>query len=163
MMQTLRRYRALTGSDRQLVTEAAMFLGAARLGIALLPFPVMRNLLDRFTDKRGRSGFSRDRDENSSRPRMPIERVSWAVTAVSRRVPFQTTCLVDSLAVDAMLRRRGYHSQIRFGVRMPDGARLAAHSWVEHDGKIVFGATGDSGDYSVLSATSISREAHDAS
>ena len=158
MMQILRRYRALDASDRQLVREAAIVLSAARLGVALLPFPVIRNVLHR----RGREELSSASCETPSGPRCPIERVSWAVAAVARRMPLQTTCLVDSLAADAMLRRRGYRSQLRFGVRKSDQGTLAAHAWVEHDGKIVFGATGDCGGYSALSAPRIKAEAHDA-
>ena len=71
---------------------------------------------------------------------------------MARYLPFPTTCLTNSLVVDGMLRRRGYASEIRFGVRPPEGGALAAHAWVEHDGRVVFGETQDFGQYSVLSA-----------
>jgi hypothetical protein len=129
------RYRALGPADRGLVREAALLLVVARVGIAVLPVPHLRKLLD------GKWG----------RPRAPVERVGWAVTAAARRLPFRTTCLVDSLAADAMLRRRGYASEVRFGVRVPDGNELAAHAWVEHDGKVVFGSIPDLAEYAVLS------------
>ena len=158
MMQALIRYCALNATDRQLIREAVIVLSAARLGVAVLPFPFVRSALDR----RRRVAFSQGANENSSRHRVPIERVSWAVAAVARRVPFHTSCLVDSLAVDAMLRRRGYASQIRFGVRSPRNGLLTAHSWVEHDGNVVFGATEDLGNYSALSAPGANPEAHDA-
>ena len=50
-----------------------------------------------------------------------------------------------------MLRRRGYASEIRFGVRPEGRGMLAAHAWVEHDGEIVFGAIHGQADYTALS------------
>lgn len=81
-----------------------------------------------------------------------VARVAWAVTAVARRSPIHSTCLSESLVVDAMLRRRGYAADIRFGVRPPGGGRLTAHAWVEHDGVVVFGGRPEIGGYAVLSA-----------
>ena len=51
-----------------------------------------------------------------------------------------------------MLRRRGYTSEIRFGVRPPSGGVLAGHAWVEHEGAVVFGALHELAEYSMLSA-----------
>jgi hypothetical protein len=143
-----RRYRALSRADRRLLCEAALLLVLARFGIAVLRVPVLQKVLG---GKQGRKR-SRDAHANPVRPRFPIERAGWAVAAAARRVPFRTTCLIDSVAVDAMLRRRGYASEIRFGVRVPEDSTLAAHAWVEHEGAVVFGAISNFADYSVLSA-----------
>ena len=143
MMESFHRYRALCAADRWLVIEAAIFLTAARVGIAAVRFSVLRSALDRvprvFTPK------------SSVQPPSGVARPGWAVAAVSRRLPFRATCLIESLAVDAMIRRRGYVSEIRFGVRPPDAGALAAHAWVECEGAVVFGSLDD---YSVLSTRS---------
>jgi hypothetical protein len=144
MMESLHRYRALSAADRWLVVEAAMLLAVARLGIASVPFPVLRRALDRS----GHIFRRRPHGESES----SVARLAWAVAAVARRVPFRSTCLVESLAADAMLRRRGYASEIRFGVRAPSGGDLAAHAWVEHEGAVVFGAVHELAEYSVLSS-----------
>lgn len=81
-----------------------------------------------------------------------VARVVWAVAAVARRSPIHSTCLSESLVVDAMLRRRTYLSDIRFGVRPPGGGRLTAHAWVEHDGLVVFGGRPELAGYAALSA-----------
>ena len=140
MMDALHRYRALGVGDRRLVIEAAVLLSIVRLGIVSLQFSVLRSLLDRLlrVDPRRRSGT----------PSPSVERCAWAVAAVSRRLPFRSTCLVESLAVDAMMRRRGYATEIRFGVRPPKDGVLAGHAWVECDGAVVFGSLQD---YSALS------------
>lgn len=143
-MQSLRRYRALPADDRALVREAAIVLTLVRLGISTLRFSTLRDVLDRWIRVFPRTGGDSTVHD--------MRRVPWSVAAVTRRLPFRSTCLVESLAVDAMLRRRGIASEIRFGVRPPGGGALSAHAWVEHDGAIVFGARTDIAEYSVLSA-----------
>ena len=143
MMQSFHRYRGLSAADRSLVIEAAILLVVARLGIVGVRFSLLRRALDR--------GL---RIISSSRVRptaSPVTRVGWAVTAAAHRLPFRSTCLLESLAADAMLRRRGYASEIRFGVKPPSGGELAAHAWVEHEGAVVFGAHHEQPEYSALS------------
>lgn len=52
------------------------------------------------------------------------------VAAAARRGPWRASCLVRSLALQCLLKRRGADSQLRLGVRMA-GRRLEAHAWVE--------------------------------
>jgi hypothetical protein len=138
MTRALQRYRALDAGDRRLIREAAALLCLIRIGLGVLPFAVLRRAV----------GSSR----KVTRAEFFPARVSWSVAAAARYVPFRTTCLTNALAVDGMMRRRGYATEIRFGVRPPEGGALAAHAWVEHDGKVVFGETQDLARYSVLSA-----------
>ena len=142
MIESLHRYRALAAADRALVLEAAMLLAMVRLGIVGARVSALRHALDRWVRRSARM-------PSKAAPR-DVSRVAWSVAAVSRRLPFRSTCLVESLAVDAMLRRRGVPCEIRFGVRPPEGGTLSAHAWVEHDGAVVFGARPDLSEYSVL-------------
>lgn len=146
-MKSLHRYRALSATDRWLVIEAALLLAAVRLGIATVPVSVVRRALDR--------SLRFLTPHNVGKPVTPVSRLGWAVAAASRHLPFRSTCLVESIAVDAMLRWRGYASEIRFGVRPPRGGVLEGHAWVEHDGAVVFGALTELAEYSVLSARSV--------
>ena len=52
-------------------------------------------------------------------------------------------CLVQALAVELVLARRGRAVELRIGVRR-DHDRLAAHAWLEHDGSVL----GDAADVS---------------
>jgi hypothetical protein len=142
MMQSLRRYRALRVEDRSLVREAACAAVLIRLGISAMRFTAFRKTLDRAVRVLTRGPTAMTPDE--------IRRIAWSVGAVTQRLPFSSTCLVQSLAVDAMLRRRGVPSAICLGVQPPDGGTLAAHAWVEHDGQVVFGARSDLAEYRVL-------------
>jgi hypothetical protein len=142
MMQTLRRYRALTADNRSLVLEAALATVMVRLGISAIQFTALQKTLDT-----GVRVFARERSNGITDE---VKRVAWSVAAVTQRLPFRCTCLVQSLAVDAMLRRRGVSSEIRVGVRPPGSGTLVAHAWVEHHGEVVFGARGDLADYRAL-------------
>jgi hypothetical protein len=143
-MKTWRSFRSLDGRNRRMVAEAAVLLLLARAGLAVLPFDILRRGL------RSHAGAPR---EMAVVPDKLVRRVAWAVTAVAHRLPLRTTCLVESLAADAMLRRRGCVCDLRFGVRPPQGAsdRLAAHAWIEHRGVVVLGEIDGLRDYSVLS------------
>ena len=148
MTQSFRRYRALSADDRSLVLEAAITTVFVRLGMSAIRFTALQGALDRWVRAFARRPSMGAHDE--------VKRVGWSVAAVTRRLPFDSTCLIQSLAVDAMLRRRGVPCEIRVGVRPPGGGALAAHAWVEHDGQIVFGARSDLSEYQVLARQGVS-------
>ncbi|MDH3282140.1 MAG: lasso peptide biosynthesis B2 protein [Gammaproteobacteria bacterium] len=47
------------------------------------------------------------------------------------------TCMDQSVALWAMLKRRGYAANVRLGVRRND-TTLEAHAWVESAGRVIF-------------------------
>jgi hypothetical protein len=109
-----------------------------------LSFATTRRLLNRYASGgRAHAGLQADR---------AVRRIAWAVTAAARRLPSRTTCLVEALAADAMLRRRGFASTLRIGVREPAAAvPLDAHAWVECEGSVVIGELANLSDYVVFS------------
>jgi hypothetical protein len=68
------------------------------------------------------------------------ERIAWAVEKVARIVP-RTTCLTQALAVQALLSRIGYASQLSIGVAKDKKGQLVAHAWVKSQGKVVIGGS----------------------
>ena len=142
MTQSLRRYRALSANDRSLVLEAAITTIFVWLGLSTIRFTALQAALDRWVRAFALRPSRGGQDD--------VKRVGWSVAAVTRRVPFDSTCLIQSLAVDAMLRRRGVPCEIRVGVRPPGNGALTAHAWVEHDGEVIFGARSDLSEYRVL-------------
>jgi hypothetical protein len=62
------------------------------------------------------------------------ERVARDVERAGREYsPYPVDCLVRSLVVVRLLRRRGIAAEFRLGVRTLTG-RFEAHAWVEHGG-----------------------------
>jgi hypothetical protein len=66
--------------------------------------------------------------------------VAWAVAVASRFVP-KATCLVQALAGQALLARRGHAARLHIGVSKPEG-RFEAHAWLEDEGRPILGAPG---------------------
>ena len=138
MMETWSRFRALGAERRRLVIEAAVLLGVVWAGLRTMPLGTLRRLLD---------AYSRRRPASVESPAA----IAWAVQAAARRVPGTRTCLLEALAADAMLRRRSYRSELRFGVRSKDaGSSLDGHAWVECDGRVVVGDVDDLDAYDQL-------------
>lgn len=139
MMQLARRFYNLERGDRRLVVEAFILIAIVNAALRTMSFVSLRRLLDRAKALRSRSPHS-------------AGRISWAVAAAARRLPGRT-CLKDSLVADVMLRRRGYQSTLRLGVKKAHdcGGPLQAHAWVESDGTIVVGELDTLHEYRPLS------------
>ena len=139
MSQWWRRALALSSADRRAVFEALTLLVVFRVGLRTVSFPALRRFSDGWVNRAARDGGTA----------VPKHRIVWAITAVGSRLR-GTTCLVEALVADAMLRRHGHRATLRVGVR--HGAPLLdAHAWVESDGSVVMGANQRLDEYSVLS------------
>jgi hypothetical protein len=64
--------------------------------------------------------------------------VAWAVKAAARRLPLRLVCFQQALAAQRMMRRRGVDARLHYGIAL-DRKDLAAHVWVEVDGRVVIG------------------------
>jgi hypothetical protein len=124
----LARFVALPPAERRLIVASAALLAGIRIGLWVLPFRSVYGAIRTLGD--------RPRSRSASGP--PVERIVWAVEAADRLVP-RTTCLVRALAAQALLGRRGYASQLRFGVAGGSGRTFEAHAWLERDGHVLIG------------------------
>ena len=133
MIALYRGFRSLAPPDRRLLIEAALLMAVVWTGLHVVRFARLRRLLDRCPSVRGREADPR-----------AVGRVRRAIAAVASRCP-RATCLVQALAADAMLRRRGIRCELRIGVRVsrPAPLPLEAHAWVEWDGTVAVGAIED--------------------
>ena len=140
-MRTWQRFRALNAADRRLIVEGAAWLLGVRIGLSALPFLTLQRALSRLSAS----------VPHAADPLDEPQRVAWAITSAARHLPCSTTCLIESLAAHAMLRRRGVDCVVRFGVRPPRGRpALAAHAWIEHDGAVLLGRIDDLSEYAAL-------------
>ena len=87
-MNPLRKFFRLPRSERWLLVKAALLLGAIRIGLRLLPFQTLKQLLDSASKSRASNEFSPDR-------------IVWAVIAASRYVLGDKPCLTQALAAQA--------------------------------------------------------------
>ncbi|HEU5208100.1 MAG TPA: lasso peptide biosynthesis B2 protein [Longimicrobiales bacterium] len=121
------RLRGLTLQDMRLLLEAQRDLLACQLAKWLRP---VGRLLDW-------ENASTGEDVQPVASLQTLRAVGWAVTRAASYGVFRPQCLVRSLAIQRMLRRRGIAgSTIRIGVRLQDGA-FSAHAWVEVGGLVI--------------------------
>ncbi len=75
----------------------------------------------------------------ATRRRMPSRQVIWAIVLSSRYFPGGRNCLVQALAATTWLQLLGYPAYLWIGVQRPIDVALAAHAWVELEGRTVLG------------------------
>jgi hypothetical protein len=134
-MTVFQSLRHRSARDWMLLAEATslhLFVAAA---LRTLTYPRMQRALDQLAGVR----FN---------PRGSLSDVTWAITAVGKRIG-GPTCLADAAVAYAMLRRRGYEPCLRIGVRR-GGSKLEAHAWIECSGAVVFGEVPEMTGYAVL-------------
>ena len=118
---TWRRFAALPAEERRLVREAAARLAAAWIGLRVMGFQRMRARAESL--RGGKHGG--DGSAELAVARM----VTRAEESAARHLFFRPNCLVQSLALLRMLRRRGIDAELRLGARNRTG-KFEAHAWV---------------------------------
>lgn len=140
-MKRLRKFLNFTASNRYLLLNAVLILGAIRLGMWLLSFKILQQILARLSQAK----FAPQILEQSS-----IEKIVWAVNVASSYTPGQVKCLARALTTQVLLNRCGYSPELRIGVAKGDKGKFEAHAWVENQGEIVIGHLSDLGRFTPL-------------
>jgi hypothetical protein len=136
VIKILRKFLQLSSSERSLLMAAFVSLGLIRVGLKVWSFQRLRDLLAR---------FSRPVSWLQSADSASVGRVVWAVRATSPYL--RAICLPQALAVQVLLARRGCPSQLRIGFTRSKGGQMSAHAWVECQGQVVIGGTGNMAAY----------------
>jgi hypothetical protein len=127
MIRRLTRFAALTPSERRLLTEAVTVQPAIRLALRVAGFRRCHLALSRLAHLSALSG------PRTLAAREAI-RASQLVRSAERAGLLDQNCLLHSLTLWWLLRRRGIDSDVRIGVRRI-GDAIQAHAWVEHSGE----------------------------
>jgi hypothetical protein len=80
-----------------------------------------------------------------------IERISYVLPRISKRLPWRSDCLVQAIAGQNWLASQSLASEIQIGVQRSPESGFGAHAWLVHDGRLVSG--GDITSYHPLLAT----------
>jgi len=127
MWKQLRRYRALDPEDRRTFRRAALLLPVVKASLRLRGF------------KRTRESLERHQSPASAEPGQtraglePVLKISRMVRAAAHHGFVRASCLEESLTLWYLLRKQGYSSRLRIGVRKT-AEKFEAHAWVEHQG-----------------------------
>lgn len=141
-MKKLFPFTRLSSAERKILLKSVALLWVVRIGLWVLPFQRLSELLKRRT----RVAPAPLPDAGAS------EKITRAVTRMSRYVP-AATCLTQALVAVVMLEEAGVPASLRFGVTRKKSGELEAHAWVESSGKVIVGGThADLSRFTVLRA-----------
>ena len=121
-----------------MLLEALFWLGIMRIAILTVPF---RRIIEYYQLTQGEATTTPTADDIAH-----ADLVGWAVRSAASRTPWQSACLVQSLAAMRMLRRRGIHGTLYLGVAKNEdnsAEPIAAHSWLCCDTSTLTGAFAD--------------------
>ena len=124
------RFLSRTAADRRLLLRALVLHACVASLLRIVRFGTLSGWLRRYGDQGSASG--RPLDSAS------IGRIVWAVRQAASVTPWGRTCLTEALTAEAMLRRAGCETTLRYGVATAE-KRLAAHAWLEHNGVEIIG------------------------
>jgi hypothetical protein len=123
-------------TERMLLLEAFVLLGAARLGVLILPFRwLAKSLGQHMTETDAAVGTV-----NLQIARM----IGWAVRSGANYTPWESVCLPQAVAAKWMLKHRGIPGTLYLGVMKDEtkAEKLTAHAWVRCGQIILTGAKG---------------------
>jgi Transglutaminase-like superfamily len=123
-MQILTRFAARSRADQALLLQSAFMVLAVRLALWVFPMVWVQRFASRAAGK--------------SHTGCPVEKILWAVAAVSRHIP-AATCLTQALAAQALLVRAGHVSRVMIGVAKDERLGFQAHAWLVLKDKVVLG------------------------
>lgn len=129
-MRLVSKFLRLSAMDRRLLVESVFLLGAIKLGLWVLPFRILRQLMAKII---GPTTDLKAPDLSS------MEQVAWAMGVVSRKLPIFKNCLNRALATQLLFGLRRQIVDLRIGVTRSQQGKLEAHAWIESTGQIVIG------------------------
>ena len=139
MFKKTQTFLSLSSRQKRLFLQAYRLLGAMRFAILTRSF---KSLV---------AGFEMHRGPLEQAPLDPGElanahQVGWAVRKAAQFTPWQSTCLVQVLAAQRMLQKRGIAGAFYLGATTQDvGGQdkpLAAHAWLKCDQEFITGESG---------------------
>ncbi len=125
-----KKYSRRSREEQRALRWAFCTVVAVRAGLSVIGFRRVLRVVHQLAQRSGSPSVTADPAEE--------RRILWAVRAVARRLLPGRPCLSQALAAHLLLGRRGRASQLRIGVTKR-ADRLAAHAWLEQDGRIVIG------------------------
>jgi hypothetical protein len=120
----------MSRAEWRTVARALWLLWTIRIALAFVPVRRVRAWLARHPGAAGADGPAPD----------VLDRAVWSVGAARRLAP-GATCLIQALALEALLARAGQPARLCVGVAREPGGPLQAHAWLEASGRILLGGT----------------------
>lgn len=98
-----------------------LYTGFYRAFILFVPFNKLRKRM------------GKHKEESAKKEKKEVyksaSRISWMVTLISSKTPWESKCLVQALTAQKMLKNKGISTTIYLGVRK-EGNEMKAHAWL---------------------------------
>jgi hypothetical protein len=130
-LSLLRRFRRQSPARQRLLLRAVWTLFLVRVALWIAPSRLVLRRIDRMVPRESSGNGAEARDD--------VKKVTLAVEAAGRRIPWAATCLTQALTAQALLARVGQRSALRIGVAHGEQGAFKAHAWLEHGGEVVIG------------------------
>lgn len=108
--------------DKILFTEAFILTGIMRYKILHVPFNKLKTQLGEYNEESS--------EQVSLDEYRVVKKVRNAVVNTSRYTPWESLCLVQSMTVQKMLKKRNISSTLYLGVNKDTSNEMKAHSWI---------------------------------
>lgn len=133
-MKKLYKFLKLSQSDRHIFWRAYLLMMLVRLGMLLLPFKKLQNLILKANQLKFLARFS---------PSFTVKDIAIGVNRSARFSPGEVKCLAKALTTAVLMEIYSLPYQTKIGVAKGENNNLEAHAWVESEGKIVIGYLAD--------------------
>jgi hypothetical protein len=150
LLHKTRKFLALTTSQKHLFLQAWRLLGAMRFAILTRSFKSLVTSLEVHREMLDQRPLDLDSLATA-------QQVGWAVRKAAQFTPWQSTCLVQVLAAQWMLRQRGIAGSFCLGASIESEGEvvpgISAHAWLKCGDEFITGEQGHE-RYTVVSSFS---------
>ncbi len=134
----IRRFLSKPSHQRRLILEALVIMPLVTTVIRFLPFRLLMRLIKAEVVPVN-APDDPHKQEREIQDEELIEAVARTVRSLSRRVPWESKCLVQASVARIMLNRRGIPSTLYLGVNQHELQNLQPHAWLRVGDRIVLG------------------------
>ena len=145
MLNKIRKFTKLSLEEKKLFLEAYILLGLMRASILTISFKCLTHSLEHYPTKNEVTPL----DDKEIQIAMAV---GQAIKMAAAHTPWESACLVQSLAVHRMLKKRSIPGIFYLGVMKDKEAddQMKAHSWTQCGEHIITGG-GEHEDFTILS------------
>ena len=111
----------MDNKEKFYIMQTFFYTGFYRAFILFVPFNKLRKRMGKHKEE---SAAKETRDVYKI-----ASHISWVVTLISSKTPWESKCLVQALTAQRMLKSKGISTTIYLGVRK-EGNEMKAHAWL---------------------------------
>lgn len=132
-MRKIVKFLKRNNKEKLLLLEAFFYLGGARI----LKGKKFNKVAPSLGKKTSETSYTIKQEDLEI-----LERISKAISIVSRYTPWESKCLVQAIAAMKMLERRSIDCTLYLGTAKDEEGKMIAHAWVRSGSFIVTGSLG---------------------